>query len=279
MQKKLTVYFTTFFLICFCLTSFSFSSAFSIEQSGGIDLASQGMLEEARVEFNKAVKINRDDYLSRGALGIPDDFDSGKIKKECLLSLFKGLGLLVKDLPAQAIEEFRLAEQSSPDYPRTHNILGMAYTIMGYFSDAETQFKQAIKLQPKYSQAYFNLGTFYQSQDKNAQALEYYNKAAALGPASADTYMNIGYIYAEEGQYDKAAAYLQKVLALDANNADAYYNLGMAYFMSDQYLKSRQNFVKAREIFQQREDNEKVASVDKYLDKFFELEKKWKAMN
>jgi superkiller protein 3 len=150
---------------------------------------------------------------------------------------------------------------------------------MGYFSDAETQFKQAIKLQPKYSQAYFNLGTFYQSQDKNAQALEYYNKAAALGPASTDTYMNIGYIYAEEGQYKKAAVYLQKVLALDANNADAYYGLGMAYFMSDQYLKSRQSFVKAREIFQQRGDREKVANVDKYLDKFFELEKKWKAMN
>ena len=279
MQQKLTVYFTTFFLIYFCFACFSFVHAFSVEQSEGIDLASQGMFKEARAEFNKAIKINRGDSLSKSALGILDDFDSGKIKEECLLPLFKGLGLLARNLPAEAVEEFRLAEKVAPGYPKTHNILGMVYTILGSFDEAEIQFKQAIELQPKYSEAYFNLGAFYQSQDKNAQALEFYEKAAALDPGSAETHMNIGYMYAEQGRYEKAVSHFQKVLGLDAYNADAYYNLGMAYFMSDQYLKSRQNFVKARKIFQQRKDNEKVASVDKYLDKFFELEKKWKAMN
>ena len=274
MKNNLFVYFTVFPLLCFSIV---FSSLVYAGQSDGIKLASQGMFKEARIEFSKALEINREDSLSKGALGILDDFDSGRIKKECLLSLFKGLGLLTVNLPEQAIDEFKLAEKAAPGYPQTHNILGMAYTILGSFKEAEIQFKEAIELQPEYSQAYFNLGTFYQSQGKNTQALEYYEKALRLDQNSADTYMNIGYIYAGEGRYDKAISYFQKVSSLDPQRADAYYSLGMAYFMSDQYLKSRENFIKAKDVFQQKGDQEGVSNTDKYLDKFFELEGKWKA--
>ena len=272
-----------YFLLLFCcfLLFFdrSLAATISSEQENGMKFANQGMFKEARGEFSKALNTNRNDSLSRGALGILDDFDSGKIKKECLLSLFKGLGLLTENLPEQAIADFKLAEKAAPEYPRTHNILGMAYTILGSFNDAEIQFKEAIRLQPEYSQAYFNLGTFYQSQGKNTQALEYYEKAVKLDPKSVDTYMYIGYIHAEENQYEKAIPYFQKALSLDAHNADAYYKLGMAYFMTDQYLKSRENFIKAKAIFQQKGDQEGINNTDKYLDKFFELEKKWKAKN
>jgi len=274
MKNKTFIYFAVFPLLFF---STFFSSLVYAWQSDGIKLASQGMFKEARVEFSKALEINHEDSLSKGALGILADFDAGKIKKECLLSLFKGLDLLAANLPEQAIDEFKLAEKVAPGYPRTHNILGMAYTIMGSFNDAEIQFKKAIELQPEYSQAYFNLGTFYQSQGKNTQAMEYYEKASKLDPDSADTYMNIGYIHAGEGRYEQAISYFQKVLSLDSHSADAYYSLGMAYFMSDQYLKSRESFIKAKEIFRQKGDQRGVSNTDKYLDKFFELEKKWKA--
>ncbi len=252
--------------------TFLFSSpvnAFSAGQSEGIDFAGRGMFKEARDVFNRAVEGVPGDSLSRSALGMLDDFDSGKVKKDCLLFLFRGLGLLTQGLPEQAIEEFRLAEKSFPGYPRTHNILGMAYTITGNFPEAESQFKQAIKLQPGYAQACFNLGSFYQSQGKNSQALEYYGKAAMLEPSSADTHMNMGYIYAGEGNYENAILSFQKALGLDAYDADAYYGLGMVYFMSEQYWKSRQNFVKARGIFQKRGDREGGGKTDKYLDKFF----------
>ncbi len=277
MKNKPFNYLTVFFLLFSNVVLPFIIPAFSNEQSEGISLVSQGMFKEARGEFNKALDANHSDSLSKGALGILDDFDSGKVKRECLLFLFKGLGLLMENSPEQAIVELKLAEKAAPEYPRTHNILGMAYTILGSFNDAEIQFKEAIKLQPEYSQAYFNLGTFYQSQGKNAQALERYEKAAQLDPKSVDTYMNIGYIHAAEGRYDKAILYFQKVLSLDFHSADAYYKLGMAYFMSDQYLRSRENFIKAKEIFQQKNDQEGIINTDKYLDKFFELEKKWKA--
>ena len=276
MKNKLFVYLTVYFLLLISLLFSSPTYVFSNEQSDGISLVGQGMLKEARVKLNKALEINRDDSLSNGALGILDDFDSGKIKKECLLSLFKGLGLLVANLPEKAINDFKLAEKISPEYPRTHNILGMTYTILGAFNDAEIQFKKAIELQPEYSQAYFNLGTFYRSLNKDTQALECYEKAAKLDPKSVDTYMNIGYVYAGEGQYEKAAHSFQQILSLDSHSADAYYNLGMAYFMFGQYLKSRESFIKAKEIFKQKGDQKGVNDTDKYLDKFFELENKWK---
>ena len=274
MKNKSFIYFTVILFLCF---SIAFPYFVYAGQYDGIRLASQGMFKEARVEFSKALEANREDSLSKGALGILDDYDAGKTKKECLLSLFKGLGLLTADLPDQAIDELKLAEKSAPGYPRTHNILGMAYTIVGSFNEAEIQFKKAIELQPEYSQAYFNLGTFYQSQGKNTQALEYYEKASKLDPDSVDTYMNIGYIHAGEGRYEQAISYFQKVLNLDSHSAEAYYCLGMAYFMSDQYLKSRENFIKAKELFQQKDDQEGVSNTDKYLNKFFELEGKWKA--
>jgi hypothetical protein len=59
-----------------------------------------------------------------------DDFDSGKVKKDCLLFLFRGLGLLTQGLRSRLSRSLG-SRRIFSGYPRTHNILGMAYTITG----------------------------------------------------------------------------------------------------------------------------------------------------
>jgi tetratricopeptide (TPR) repeat protein len=246
------------------------------ERDSAMALAGEGKFSEARGGFEKALKMDRGDSLSAGSLGILDDLDSGKIEKKCALFLFKGLGLIAANLPEQAIDELLRAEKLNPAYARTHNIMGMTYAILGYPGEAEKQLKEAIRLQPRYAQAYFNLGSFYQSQGENSRALENYEKAADLDRSSPEAYMDIAYIHAGEGRYKEAIPYFQKVLSLAPDNAGAYYNLGMAYFMSNQYLKSRENFIKAKAFYQKAGDEKGVADTDIFLDKFFELEAKWK---
>ncbi|MDD3345754.1 MAG: tetratricopeptide repeat protein, partial [Candidatus Omnitrophica bacterium] len=254
------------------------SPAFPSELSPGIELAGEGKFEEARKIFEKALKANGGDSLSEGSLWIIDDFDSGKIERECALSLFKGLRLIAANLPEQALEELLSAEKLDPGYSRTHNILGMVYAILGHAGDAERQFREAIRLQPRYAQAYFNLGSFYQSQGENSKALENYEKAASIEPSS-EIYTDIAYICAEENRYKEAITYFHKSLKLKPGDADVYYNLGMAYFMSNQYLKSRENFIRAKAFYRKAGDKKGIADTDKFLDKFFELEAKWKTGN
>ena len=253
------------------------ATAVSLEQENGLKFASQGMFNEAKIEFEKALTKDKDDSTSQSALGLLNDFKADKINKEYLLSLFKGLVLLNESQTELAINEFKSVARLNPSYSKINNILGVVYTTTGQIKEAEMEFKKAIELDPKYFQAYFNLALLYQSQNRVQQALTCYEKALKFNHSLLEACMNSGYIYAEEGQYPEATTFFLKAIKIDSQNPNAYYNLGMAYFMTDQYLKSRGSFLQARDLFRLRKDQEGIAKTDKFLNKFFELEGKWRA--
>jgi len=271
------ILFLLFFYCCLAIFNLSWAVVVSLEQENGMKFASQGMFNEARSEFIKALTKNKSDSTSQSALGLLDDFKASKINKQCLLGLFKGLVLLNENQKELAIDEFKSAGRLNPGYSKIHNILGVAYTAIGEVKEAEAEFKKAIELEPSYSQAYFNLALLYQTQNHVQGALISYEKALKFNSNLFEACMNSGYIYAETGQYSQATTFFLKAIKIDSQSPDAYFNLGMAYFMTDQYLRSRGNFLKAKDLFLLKKDQTGIEKTDKFLNKFFELEGKWRA--
>ncbi len=65
----------------------------------------------------------------------------------------------------QALKELLEAEKLTPDDPKMHYYLGIAYERKGFIDDAVKEFQKAIALKPDYSEALNYLGTIYLTRD------------------------------------------------------------------------------------------------------------------
>ena len=70
-----------------------------------------------------------------------------------------------------------------PQAVEGHNNLGLAYTALGRFAEAEACFREALRLDPGYVEAHNNLGSVYKEQGRLEEALACYQTALWLEPA------------------------------------------------------------------------------------------------
>lgn len=240
-----------------------------------IEYASKGEFSQAKTKFQQAAEEDKSDNTSRSSLALLDDLGKNKIKNDYAIEFFKAFNNLNNGKTEEAISGFQNAISLEPSYVITYNVLGMVYASSGGLDGAVNNFQNAISLDPGYALAYFNLGSIYQAQDKLEKAIEFYAKAIQLNHKLPECYLNLGIIYASLNRYPEAIASYKKAIELEPQNPAAYYNMWLAYFMSGEYLNSRQNLLKAKELFSQQGNSEGVSNVEKYMSKFTALEQKW----
>jgi tetratricopeptide (TPR) repeat protein len=242
----------------------------------GIEYAAEGKFQEAADWFKANLKDHKSDSTSSSSLAVIKDLNDGKITGTYAKSFFTGLNFMQNGKIDEGLKELERAIASYPGYPKTYNVLGMVYAAQGDKSKSINYFKRAIAINPRYSQAYFNLGVLYQSLAQAEDALIYYKKAVSLEPNLSDAVINMAAIYASVGKYPEAIKYYQNAIELDRNNPELYYNLALTYFMSDQLVKFRNNLLKARELYQQKQDAVGLKKVEEYMNKIKVIESKFR---
>ena len=93
----------------------------------GMSLSDRGQWNEAIVEFNKALKLNSDDYEAHNGLGIAL-FQMGKSD--------------------EAIGQFQKSLEFNPDYAQARYNLGLVFLKKKQMNDATIQFQEALHLKP-----------------------------------------------------------------------------------------------------------------------------------
>ena len=145
------------------------------------------------------------------------------------LKLQLGLSLLSAGKPAEAVDVLRPLAGAGNDEAR--NFLGLAYTYLGRYDDAEALFRgllaanpeaalvlenlsflaitrqrydearkharRAVELDPAMIRSWNNLGVALYNLDRKADAIEAWKKSLALAPTDADTLLNLGMVQAE----------------------------------------------------------------------------------
>ena len=112
---------------------------------------------------------------------VPDDAARHREKGEFLLNKRRHTTNQQKkaELLTQAIDEFKAALESKPDFEVAYNMLGHCYIERGQWEDALKNLDRALEIRPDYPAARFNRGRVYQRLSVGKRDHKYIDMAIA----------------------------------------------------------------------------------------------------
>lgn len=145
--------------------------------------------------------------------------------------------------------------------------IGVAYSNLEQYAEAEASFMRSIEMAPDSGQAYTGLANLYNVQQKYDLAQQASTKAAELtaaggGGNNAEALYNQGVILWNAGSFAEAKEQFELSIAADPSMAMAYYQLGMANLNLGQVPEARQAFEGYLEV---DPDGEKAAEVEVFV--------------
>jgi protein O-GlcNAc transferase len=94
--------------------------------------------------------------------------------------LQSGLVLAAEGRDAEAVQAFRRAVATKPDWAEAHSLLGSALARDGKYAEAQAELQKAVQLKPDYAEGWNYLGEFYKDRAKEKEAQEAFQKAKQL---------------------------------------------------------------------------------------------------
>jgi tetratricopeptide (TPR) repeat protein len=153
-----------------------------------------------------------------------------------------GIAYQNEGLTDKAIERYQMAIKLNPNMKQPHMNLGLAYKSQGELNKAIEQYKFALKLDPDDPGPHINLGTAYMSQGKIDKAIEQYKFAMELDPDDPGPYIDLGTAHQFQGQLDRAIEQYQFAIKLDPDNPKPYNNLGNVYMIQGKNNKAIEQY-------------------------------------
>jgi superkiller protein 3 len=214
------------------------SNNFIARDGLGNALFEKGKVDEAVVQYQKALEINPDYAEACNNLGNAL-LQKGKVD-EAIAQLQRaqqlkpdyaeacnnlGNALLQKGNVAEAIAHVQRALQIKPDFANAHDVLGNALLQKGNVAEAITQFQEALQINPHNAEACYNLGNARLRQGNVAEAIAQYQMALQIKPDFADAHNNLGTARLHQGNVAEAIAQYQKALQLKPDKAEVQNNL------------------------------------------------------
>jgi Flp pilus assembly protein TadD len=128
-----------------------------------------------------------------------------------------------------ALNEYRLAINSAPDFTRAMTFMAFINARHGNFAAAAASFRDALQLEPGNAELSFNLGYSCDKQGQRQEAIAAFKTALQINPKHDRAWYGLGMCHAALGDHQSAAAALQEAATLQPMNPHAWYALGMAY--------------------------------------------------
>lgn len=165
----------------------------------------QGHLAEAQSGYRAVLKMNARHFGAMHMLGVAA-FQSQK--------------------PDVAVDLIEKAIQIDPSVIAAHVNIGMAFTVLGRFEDANKSYERALELNPNLAELHANRCILLQEMKRPDDALKACDKAIALRPDLVEAYLNRGSILQELKRLEDALSSYDHALKLRPDFAQALNNKG-----------------------------------------------------
>ena len=133
----------------------------------------------------------------------------------------------------EAQMEMEQAVRLKPDAAEIHYFLGRIHYTRNAFPLAKREFEEAIRLDPSYMKAYNNLGLTMEAMGDDNAALANYEKAFLLskqqGLKSEWPYVNVCALYNRQNKPEQALPYCQKATELNPDSDQACFEAARAH--------------------------------------------------
>lgn len=112
--------------------------------------------------------------------------------------LKQGEVLLENGKHEYSLQYFKQAEQENPFNSAVYVGMGIAYTNMDQYGQAEASFLKALKVNSEEGHIYYHLGNIKFLINEKVKGIQYYNQAIAKGYDESQLYYNLGMVYEED---------------------------------------------------------------------------------
>jgi tetratricopeptide (TPR) repeat protein len=161
----------------------------------------------------------------------------------------KAMKEAAKGNPEKAVEGLQRAVRIAPDFYEAQQSLGIQYTALQRFQEAESTLIRARNLSPNSGAPLINLGALYFKQGQVQSDAGHLEEAAAMyaksvdllqeavrkSPLSSAAFGNLGAAFYKIGEYERARISLSRALEIDDNEDNARLVLINVYAKSARY--------------------------------------------
>ncbi len=227
----------------------------------GRALLARNLLEQARVQFQEAIKIRREYVPARLALAqlfiLNHEYGSAvQTAKEVLdydpgnlgARLVRTSGLAAMGNPALARTEL---EETIARYPTSAEAqLQMGALDLGQrrFKEAEQRFRQTYKDHPADLRALMGIVESYTMQNQDDKAVQLLQSELAKNPSRLELKNALGNVAILAGKWDLAAEQFEAILAVRPDTGEVYVPLGQALAAKGDNDGAMRTFEKAKQL-------------------------------
>jgi protein O-GlcNAc transferase len=250
-----------------------------------IQLKNAGLLSESIAEYKQTLQMQPgyfDAYINLGSaileaheidesIDLQDAVDvyqqAQQLRPESA-ELYSNLGITFTRLGKylQAQESFSRALLLDKDFLEARNNLGVVERLLGKSADAVQSFNLVISRDPSYAAAHRNLGNTLASMGRHQDALTCYDKALALSPNSFETTIDAGVSNASLGNLATACTHFRHAQQLKPESivplwADTMSSLPNFFFSIKEIEDARQKYTECLQHLVQRCDLTSAANI------------------
>jgi Tfp pilus assembly protein PilF len=210
----------------------------------GYSYFSNGLLNEAYAEFQKAIMLNPKNKEALNQLGY-------------ISAVFKNYD--------EAVSYYKRAISVDPAYSEAMNNLGVIYLEMQNWDEAVKYFKDALK-NPLYrspEKAYSNMGYAYYRKGEYLMAEKCLKDALIRNPLFPIANYTLGLVYVKRSNDNEAIEEFKKAIGIMPNYMDAHWELAHAYLRTGEKDMALEHF---RIIARKDSDIHRSREALEYLD-------------
>jgi tetratricopeptide (TPR) repeat protein len=202
--------------------------------------AVEAQLRTARIMFGE--QNDRE-----GAVRHLRDFGSANPRFATDMLVAQAQLLLQMEQPAEAMQLFNDALESTPDDPALHAAHAQLYVIQaqqnvdsGRLEAAESLLDEGLRRYPDNASLRYSLALLYEDQNRNRKALDVLEKLADEHPDDAAILNAYGYLLTDEfDRHEQARGYIERALALNPDSAAIIDSMGWVLFKLGDYTAAR----------------------------------------
>lgn len=194
----------------------------------GKALNSLGKHREAINEFNRAIKLSKED------------------KDDLVYDI--ALSFIQVDKVKTAIKYLQLAYEINELNLLVIYDLAVCYERIDNIEKSIFYYQKFLDIDPFAENIWFNLGLLYSSIDEYDKALKAYDYSIAISPANVSVYFSKAETLIGNKNYKDAISVYNDLLEIDNENAQAYCFLGDCYKKLCEYKRALKNYNKAIKI-------------------------------
>ncbi|MFC1704426.1 tetratricopeptide repeat protein [Candidatus Omnitrophota bacterium] len=210
----------------------------------GLQLASIGRLEKAKVALSRATEHRIYGYPAQEAIVHIDRALAGRIRIEGLIHYYKGVYLSNKNFKnasewqhglGEGVAELIEAMKINPHDAAPHAALGTIYAKFSKWDEAVVEWEKAIEIDSRNWEARSQLCHYFAKQRQTDDALLECRKAAAINPDDAGAFYNLGRTYYALDMLEESIVAYEAVLKLTPGDALIHRDLALACFENEAF--------------------------------------------